>query len=165
MDSCSVSFPRCFCHSDRFKEKIRFLQISKNEKLDYLTSKSNHDVSDIVPLNISSYLRIKHTAGSQFKDQYSYKYWKSWQGKYIKGSHIRRKNLQSIMTLISNDDSELEQIRLISSCDIFWDQISKITKYQFEGYVYDLSVPIYESFICNNIVAHNTRELQLPSYL
>ncbi|MEK6958050.1 MAG: ATPase, T2SS/T4P/T4SS family, partial [archaeon] len=49
--------------------------------------------------------------------------------------------------------------------DIFWDRIESIERRKFEGFVYDFSVPGNESFICNNVACHNTRELTLPDFL
>lgn len=46
-----------------------------------------------------------------------------------------------------------------------WEPVAKIKKIDYDGYVYDISVPGNESFVCNNVVAHNTRELSLPKFL
>jgi len=51
------------------------------------------------------------------------------------------------------------------SSEVQKDKIEKISTEKFEGFVYDFSVPENESFIANNIVCHNTRELSLPPYL
>ncbi|MFH0955053.1 MAG: ATPase, T2SS/T4P/T4SS family [Candidatus Micrarchaeota archaeon] len=48
---------------------------------------------------------------------------------------------------------------------ILFDFIQKINRKPFEGFVYDFSVPQNESFVANNVVCHNTRELQLPEFL
>jgi flagellar protein FlaI len=51
----------------------------------------------------------------------------------------------------------------LSHNDIFWDKVKKIRKIgSEETEVFDLSIPEYEKFLCNNIFVHNTRELNLP---
>src|SRR3989339_364354 len=46
---------------------------------------------------------------------------------------------------------------------IFSDIVKKIKKLPLkEREVFDLTIPGYEKFICNNVVVHNTRELNLP---
>lgn len=53
-----------------------------------------------------------------------------------------------------------QNIEILSNTDILWDEITQIKLIQTnEQYVYDISVPESESFVCNNIVAHNTLEL------
>ena len=50
----------------------------------------------------------------------------------------------------------------LSHNDIFWDKVKEIKKINLkEIEVFDLSIPGYEKFICNNIFVHNTRELNL----
>ncbi len=49
--------------------------------------------------------------------------------------------------------------------DLQWDQVASIDRKPIEGFVYDFSVPQNESFVCNNVVCHNTRELTLPDFL
>jgi flagellar protein FlaI len=52
---------------------------------------------------------------------------------------------------------------MLANSDIFWDQIDEIDFIDAEEtFVYDLSVPDYENFICENILVHNTAELKLP---
>ncbi len=51
----------------------------------------------------------------------------------------------------------------VSHTDILWDRVKKIKKLiSEETEVFDLSIPKYEKFLCNNIFVHNTRELNLP---
>ncbi|MCH8207480.1 MAG: Flp pilus assembly complex ATPase component TadA [Nitrospinae bacterium] len=120
---------------------------------------------------MKSYLRLKHYAGKGFKEKYSYKYWKSWQGRYLKGNNIGRGNLQSIVKTIDRNSLstegalEVNNIANLAFSDLIWDQVVSIEKFDYNGYVYDFSVPKNESFVCENIVAHNTRELQLPKFL
>lgn len=51
----------------------------------------------------------------------------------------------------------------VSHTDILWDKVKKVTKISSnEIEVFDLSIPRYEKFLCNNIFVHNTREINLP---
>lgn len=53
-----------------------------------------------------------------------------------------------------------EQIELIENLTAKGDKIKNIELIKdFNDYVYDISVPENESFVCNNIIAHNTLEL------
>ena len=44
-------------------------------------------------------------------------------------------------------------------------KIMEINKTFYDGSVYDLTVPMYENFVCENTVVHNTRELVLPDFM
>lgn len=59
----------------------------------------------------------------------------------------------------------MKQGQSLAFSDVSSESIVKIHKEPFKGNVYDFSVPGTENFICENIVCHNTRELQLPKYL
>ena len=51
----------------------------------------------------------------------------------------------------------------LSHNDILWDKVKEVKKLECgEIEVFDLSIPKYEKFLCNNILVHNTRELNLP---
>jgi flagellar protein FlaI len=50
----------------------------------------------------------------------------------------------------------------LAASDLFFDRIREVSRREWEGYVYDLSLPGTESFVCNGILCHNTAELQLP---
>ena len=51
----------------------------------------------------------------------------------------------------------------ISHTDILWDKVKYVKKINSDEIeVFDLSIPGYEKFLCNNIFVHNTRELMLP---
>jgi type IV secretory pathway ATPase VirB11/archaellum biosynthesis ATPase len=126
----------------KFKD-IGFLQERKNEKLYKWDKKSHHTSSDIVPLSITQLKEV---------DVNSKLSWPYFQGM----QNIGRDYLQKIAPLGSlfND---------LSHSDIFWDKVKKIKKINAEEVeVFDLSIPGYEKFICNNVFVHNTRELNIP---
>ena len=153
----------------RFNCEVGFIQNDKNLKLLKLIDRKPHDMKDVIPLAKNAYLYLKHQLGYSLKNSLEYSSWKSWQGRYKK-SDIGREYLRKLIQLsgineISMVDGELRKIIKLSENDIFWDRVVEIKEVDYEGYVYDLSVPENESFICNNVIAHNTREVQLPKYL
>jgi len=124
-------------------KQIEFLQKRKNEKLGFINKKAHHTVSDVVPLSISQFQEVN----KGFKLSWPY-----LQGK----QNIGRDYLQKIAVKGSmfND---------LSHSDILWDKVKKIEKVSSnEVEVFDLSIPKYEKFLCNNVFVHNTRELNLP---
>ncbi len=70
---------------------------------------------------------------------------------------------EQAIELIATNGNIQKQANFIDQVII--DQVISIQHEPFEGFVYDFSVPENESFVCNNIVCHNTRELQLPEFL
>jgi len=137
----------------KFNESIGFLQEYKRAKLTNLYTKiSTHDTSDIIPLPLEAKKEIE-------KNYREFKY-----GDYIlRNNNIGRTRLSQIVELMP--DSELKNnLANLASSDIFWDEIKSIEISQdFEDYVYDISVPECESFVCENIIAHNTLELPVSS--
>lgn len=128
---------------EKFKE-IGFLQGSKNKKLYYLNKKAHHTVSDIIPLSINKILELNGLIGNKL----------SWP--YLQGlQNIGRRFLQKLAPAGS-------QFNDLSHNDILWDKVVSVKKVSSgKVEVFDLSIPKYEKFLCNNIFVHNTRELNL----
>jgi len=133
-----------FDSKEKFKE-IGFLQNRKNLKLNILLgdNKPHHTVSDIIPLT-----NIQLNALNKFhKIQRQY---------LLNFQNLGREYLQKIAPTGSffND---------ISHSDVLWDKVMKIEKISKNKniWVYDVSIPGYEKFICNNVLLHNTRELNI----
>ncbi|MBA7647384.1 hypothetical protein ES703_55156 [subsurface metagenome] len=127
---------------EKFKE-IGFLQDRKNERL-YLRNKTaHHTYSDVIPLTITQLKGINNNHKI------------SWP--YLQGmQNIGRDYLQKIAIPGSKFND-------LSHNDILWDRVKSIRKVRSEEIeVFDLSIPKYEKFLCNNIFVHNTRELNLP---
>jgi type IV secretory pathway ATPase VirB11/archaellum biosynthesis ATPase len=57
------------------------------------------------------------------------------------------------------------QMNILDEIQTKTSKIAKISRTFYEGDVYDLTVPMYENFICSNVVVHNTRELVLPDFM
>ncbi|MFA5019668.1 MAG: ATPase, T2SS/T4P/T4SS family [Candidatus Pacearchaeota archaeon] len=127
-----------------FKE-IGFLQERKNDKLNLMNSKSHHTCTDIIPLSIEKISELNKISEVKL------------QSNYLKGNqNIGREYIQKIAPVGSEFND-------ISHNDILWDKVKIIKKLESEETeVFDLSIPEYEKFLCNNIFVHNTRELNLP---
>ncbi|MBI1935670.1 Flp pilus assembly complex ATPase component TadA, partial [Candidatus Woesearchaeota archaeon] len=123
-----------------FKENIGFLQEYKNKKLEILCSKiSTHDSADVIPLPINSNDYIK------------------------RNNNIGRTKLAQIAELMQYSKLK-DNLKILADSDIYWDEIKSIGMIEnFEDFVYDISVPECESFVCENIIAHNTLELPTGS--
>jgi len=126
---------------EKFKE-IGFLQICKNNKLYSMNKKAHHTCSDVVPLTITNIQEINKE--------------KKLTWPYLQGmQNIGRGYLQKIAIPGSKYND-------LSHNDIFWDRVKTIKKLEKQKIeVFDLSVSKHEKFICNNIIVHNTRELNL----
>ncbi len=128
----------------KFKE-IGFLQKRKNEKLKTMGALAHHTYSDIIPIGKEKLLKLQEI--SKIRMQHN----------YLKGLQmIGRRYMQKIAPIGSEFND-------ISHTDILWDKVKSIKKMPAEEIeVFDLTIPRYEKFICNNILLHNTRELNLP---
>ena len=137
-----------------FKEKIGILPKQKLGRLDTLhLKKSTHDNSDIIPLNKETKILIKEI----YKEFNSQDYFK-------RKNNVGREKLNSMLIQVEDECELVNNLRNLAISDIFWDQIKKIEIINdFDDYVYDISVPENESFVCNNIIAHNTQELPVRS--
>ena len=136
-----------------FHRNIGFLQEYKNTKLRKLCAKiSTHDTSDIIPLH----LETKKTVSKEYTDFNYHDY-------IIKDNNIGRIKLSQIVELMPKSELKHNLANLANS-DIFWDEVKLVEVIQdFGDFVYDISVPECESFVCENIVAHNTLELPTNS--
>ena len=129
---------------DRFKE-IGFLQARKNDKLFSFNKSAHHTCSDIIPLSIPKIRELNQIANIKLQHNY-----------LVGNQNIGREYMQAI----APTGSEFNDL---SHNDILWDKVVGIKKVSEEEIeVFDLSVPGYEKFICNNVIVHNTRELNLP---
>ncbi len=131
-------------HVERFKE-IGFLQERKQVKLRAMHWHAHHASSDIIPLRENKV----RTFSTISREKLQHGYLNMLQ-------HIGRAYMQRIAPAGSEFND-------ISHTDILWDKVKDVRKVS-EGdiEVFDLSIPGYEKFLCNNIFVHNTRELNLP---
>ncbi|MDP3728129.1 MAG: ATPase, T2SS/T4P/T4SS family [bacterium] len=133
-----------------FKTEIGILQSYKKTLLDRLCNKkSTHDSSDIIPLSKVFKKKMSMVVANFNKNDY-----------IIRGNHIGREKLFSINKELLGCVELSEQLQILAMSDLLWDKVREIRVLPVkEQYVYDLSVPENESFVCNNMVAHNTLEL------
>ena len=133
--------------------KIGFLQYYKNEKLKINSKrKINHENSNIIPLPIS----LKEKIGKLTPKHIFNK------SDYIKReNHIGENKLKKVVSYLEkNKHFDLANtLKKLVDNDIFWDKVVFISKSSKEDFVYDVSVPKYENFVCENILAHNTLEI------
>ena len=137
----SISFA---AHITLYKDLVGFLQERKNKRLATIVQPANHTVSDIIPLSIVKIEQLRSLVGRKKVSN------------YLNGfSYIGRAYLQKIAPIGSEFND-------LSHTDILWDRVVSVTLVE-QGplEVFDLSIPGTEKFICNNILVHNTRELQL----
>lgn len=75
--------------------------------------------------------------------------WKYESGKI----NISRRKFQEIASKLENDE-----LKIITNSDIFWDKVESIRKVEYNGYIYDFSVPETQTFIggFGGIILHNT---------
>jgi len=131
-----------------FKKQIDFIQQRKRDNLTRLCEKqSTHDTSDVIPLS----KECKEKLASEIKN-------------FRRNDYVNRNNSigrEKFGSLILQTSGVLYQkLGLLSESDIYWDKIDTIEEVEpSEKFVYDMSVPEKETFVCNNIVAHNTLEL------
>lgn len=141
-----------------FASQIGF---SINKKTDASTKwlfSKNRDVTDSVPVPAHFYQIIKKFIKAEVGVTRTYQSWKS----YKKQGNMGRETLQKLVTKYPDLPSTLHDL---ANSDLQWDKVISVERKNFEGFVYDFSVPGNESFVCNNVVCHNTRELQLPDFL
>ncbi len=136
-----------------FEENIGFLVESKEINLRKLTSRiSTHDTTDVIPISLKAKEELSEIFGNDFN-----------KNDYInRGNNIGRKQLlKFIQKLPSNAPNPICFSKKVIDAEIFWDKVKKVEVVSEGGYVYDISVPGHENFICNNILAHNTQELPI----
>ena len=141
----------------RFKQEIGVLQKYKRESLEKLCDKiSTHDTTDVIPLSLKFKKDLKQIFNNQrLFNSYDY---------IDRGNNIGREKLSKLFLQTKLEYEIANKLRLLINSDIFWDEVLEINPLNLkEIYVYDLSVPEYENFICNNIIAHNTQELPVDA--
>ncbi|MBI2084959.1 MAG: Flp pilus assembly complex ATPase component TadA [Candidatus Aenigmarchaeota archaeon] len=133
-----------------FCKKIGFLQKYKQEKLaNRSLIFANHTITDVIPVT-KEFLSALAEEGAIFN---SNSYWY--------GSKIGRNAMGK--AVLQGEGKFLSKAAQLANSDLLWDEILEIRNLgKTELYVYDLSVPNFENFVCENVIAHNTPELRLP---
>lgn len=127
-----------------FKE-IGFLQDRKNLKLNSINYEAHHAYGDVIPLDTRKLYELDNISLTKL------------QTGYLVGRQYLGRNY---MQKIAPTGSEFNDL---SHNDILWDKVKTVKKVSSDEIeVFDLSIPKYEKFLCNNIFVHNTRELNIP---
>lgn len=132
-----------------FPESTGFLQEYKQQSLKTLCTIPTHDATNIMPLEGS----LKTTAVFQsMPNTHDY---------IARESAIGQEQLSQAVCTTQNVQ---EAYSLFANSDIFWDRVVSVERADTkETYVYDFSVPGFENFVCENILAHNTLELPVDA--
>jgi len=143
-DKCINMSISGFEHIDKFKE-IGFLQKRKADKLSLMNKKATHSKTDVIPLNVIKLRELENISKIRIQDG------------YLKERMNMGRNYMQKIAPVGSEFNDL------SHNDILWDKVKRVKKLDLEEVeVFDLSIPKYEKFLCNNIFVHNTRELNLP---
>ncbi|MFH1664294.1 MAG: ATPase, T2SS/T4P/T4SS family [archaeon] len=141
----------------KFREFIGFIQPYKMNKLENMCLReSTHDNTDIIPFSVIE----KNILNETIKDfnKYDYLTRNFSLGRQKFGRYLSESKQQMEHTLF-------EKFSVLLTSDVFWDEITCIKNLgKIDEFVYDFSVPEKESFVCENIVAHNTLEVPV-SYM
>ncbi|MEM3654339.1 MAG: tetratricopeptide repeat protein [Candidatus Micrarchaeia archaeon] len=140
-----------------FEETIGFKSERKRELLRKWTSnqvKENTNV-DVIP-NISNLLMKAREGLGMNKEQFyntSSKHGKA----YESSKHLSR-NLVARLISDKRETNEIKELRLLSDSSVLWDEVVKIREFDYDGFVYDLTVEDNHNFIAGfgGIVVHNT---------
>nr|MBI4156328.1 Flp pilus assembly complex ATPase component TadA [Candidatus Woesearchaeota archaeon] len=140
-----------------FRKNIGFIVNSKQKKLEKLCSRiSTHETSDVIPLSIEVKEELSEILGNNF-NKHDY---------IVRKNNIGRNRLNEFLEEIPIGiyTNPIDPLRSVVESDIFWDKVKIIKKVNnAQKFVYDISVPEHENFICENILAHNTLELPVES--
>ena len=136
-----------------FIEHIGFLQERQKKKLLHLNSRTyTHDITDNLPLT----LECKRRLASLIKNDALF----STNDYVTRNNHPGIRKLQQTFAQLSFSHPLLMNVASLIRSDLYFDQIVDIKPLPSEKtYVYDLSVPDCENFVCNNILVHNTLEM------
>ncbi len=136
-DKCKEMSISGFADKIVFHKKIGFIQFEKGEALESAIKKRKklYSKNDVIPFRKALFEEF------------------GLPGVYLRNKvNVGREYLQSYGL-----DAKFMKL--------YWDKVVSVRKVKEGGCVYDISVPQYEKFICNNIILHNTRELFLPDFL
>ncbi|HII14776.1 MAG TPA: hypothetical protein HA362_00525 [Nanoarchaeota archaeon] len=134
----------------RFIEEIGFFG-EKEIKQEYALKESvkitrNPNV-DTIPKEIWDIYRPKNWAEVGTQMGYS-------SGKALRSSISYAPSRQKLLQIAEYDNAE--QIKLLATSDIFWDEIASLEVMEGKFKVYDICVPEFHNFVANDIIVHNS---------
>jgi myo-inositol-1-phosphate synthase len=123
---------------ESFIENVGFIQLEKNERATKAYAKLHRENRNVIPkLDLLKKWGIRSAGWPKFPTL---------------RAHIILSQLNKI-----KDKKDAEKLRNICNGDTHFVKIKSIKKIKGEQqYVYDLNVPVYQRFICSNILVHNT---------
>ena len=138
----------------RFKSMIGFAQESQMRKI-HGRPKASKYYLDPIPVTGAIMSELKSLGGR--KDQ-------SPLGQRVKMGMRRGVVSRDTILELAEERPELKSSKayLLAASDLFFDRVVHVEREVREEQVYDISVPETGTFIANNIVCHNTPELNLP---
>ncbi len=105
---------------------------------------------DTIPKEIWDMYRPKNWAEVGTQMGYS-------SGKSLRTSIAYAPSRQKLLQIAEYDNAE--QIALLATSDIFWDEIASLEVMEGNFKVYDICVPEFHNFIANDIIVHNSYTL------
>jgi len=137
---------------NNFNEFIGFIQPYKMNNLQKICSRQvTHDTADIIPFSVED--KTSFAGLIQGFNKYDYVTRNFSIGRKKFGNYV----LESQECL---ESGLFEKFSVLVNSDVYWDQVVSIKNLgKINEFVYDFSVPEKESFVCENIIAHNTLEL------
>ncbi len=144
-------------YAKRFAEEIGSSVPEKAMKLEKIANSSSeitYDLIDMIPSIGTALIEASKKLG----------YPLSKVRKFAKKQKVGRTTLQRHLARLEElarakevEVKELEVLRRAVESDVVWDEIVSIEHIDYDGYVYDLSVPESETFVtAEGIVTHNT---------
>ena len=136
----------------KFRRHIGFDHSEKSARLDGLCeigSGANVHTLPLMPLLEDARDDLKMTQAEFYGDN-----------KHV--ARMRRRNRITIDRLESMarrlpDDSAVDIVHNLADADVTWDEVVEIEEIEYEGYIYDLTVPEHHTFAtADGLVVHNT---------
>jgi len=147
----------------KFDKEIKFSCSIKKEKLKkYLFSMSQNPKScfaDSLPIK-SEILKIKKELAVSCYDIPKRLYYHLG-----RNNTLKRENVAEFIEIFSNQFTEMspqkilimDKLKKFAKSDIIWENIKEVKRMESDcRFVYDLTVPIYENYVANGFITHNS---------
>ncbi len=138
----------------RFARQIGFIRAYNRNRLKRASAYAPNSKTDTVPC--ACLIRKLYRDGKVPLEHYL-----TYYHDCRKSGRISRAKLARFLEEANGRDPRLQRIRTIVAGDIHWDPVREIQKVPFRGWVYDLYVPGYHTFVggFGGLILHNTMGL------